>query len=297
MASILSALARPVLGALALVGCAPLDLLDAVVPTTAEERRLGVAYGPDPRHRLDVYLPSPAAGRPAIVIFIHGGSWSDGSRGQYRFVGQDLAARGHVAVVPDYRLHPEGRWPIFVEDTAAAVAWSVRHAAALGGDPRRVVLMGHSAGAYNAAMVAVEGKWLAAHGIDRDALAGFVGLSGPYDFLPFADAVARRVFGHVTEPGTTQPVAVADAGAPPTLLVHGTDDDTVLPRNSINLAERLRALGVPVELRLHPGVGHAGTVLAFSPLSRHDPPVAGALERFVAGLPAAQSASERLAAR
>ncbi|WP_374446244.1 alpha/beta hydrolase [Stella sp.] len=300
MTSFLSTLARPLLGSLALAGCAPLDLLDAVVATTAEERRLGVAYGPGPRQRLDLYLPAPGARPPAVVVFVHGGSWSEGRRGQYRFVGQELATRGYVAVVPDYRLHPEGRWPGFVEDVAAAVAWTVRNATDLGGDPGRIVLMGHSAGAYNAAMVATEPKWLAAHGIDRAAIAGFVGLSGPYDFLPLADPVTRRVFGHVESPEATQPVRVAAAGAPPTLLVHGGDDDTVLPRNSHRLAERMRSLGVPVTLRLHAGTGHAGTVLAFSPLSRDDPPVASELARFVADLPAApgvQSASEGFAAR
>lgn len=284
MPSVLATLARPFLAALALVGCAPLDLLDAVVPTSAEERRLGLAYGEDARQRLDVYLPKPAARPAAVVVFIHGGSWSDGSRSQYRFVGQDLAARGLVAVVPDYHLHPDGRWPRFVEDTAAAVAWAVRHAGEIGGDPRRVVVMGHSAGAYNAAMVALEPRWLAAHGLERDVVAGFVGLSGPYDFLPFSGSVTRSVFGHVADPGATQPVTVARAGAPPVLLMHGADDDTVYPRNSIRLAERLRQLQVPVELTLHPGVGHAGTVLAFSPLSRNDPPVPSKLLDFVASL-------------
>lgn len=286
MASILTTLARPFLAALALVGCAPLDLLDAVVPTSGEERRLGLSYGEDPRQRLDVYLPGPAGRPAAVIVFVHGGSWSDGSRSQYRFVGQDLAARGFVAVIPDYHLHPEGRWPRFVEDTAAAVAWAVRHADEIGGDPRRVVVVGHSAGAYNAAMVALEPRWLAAHGMERNVIAGFVGLSGPYDFLPFSDSVTRRVFGHVADPQVTQPVTVARAGAPPVLLIHGTDDDTVYPRNSIRLAERLRFLAVPVELRLHSGVGHAGTVLAFSPLSRDDPPVPSELEDFVARLKA-----------
>lgn len=288
MSSLLTTLARPFLAALALVGCAPLDLLDAVVPTSGEERRLGLSYGEDPRQRLDVYLPGPAARPAAVIVFVHGGSWSDGSRSQYRFVGQDLAARGFVAVIPDYRLHPNGRWPRFVEDTAAALAWAVRHADEIGGDPRRVVLMGHSAGAYNAAMVALEPRWLAAHGMERNAIAGLVGLSGPYDFLPFADSVTRRIFGHVPDPQATQPVTVARAGAPPVLLIHGTDDDTVYPRNSIRLAERLRALRVPVELTLHPAVGHAGTVLAFSLLSRNDPPVPAELLRFVAGLPAGE---------
>jgi acetyl esterase/lipase len=158
--------------------------------------------------------------------------------------------------------------------------------------------MGHSAGAYNAAMVTVEAKWLAVHGIERTAIAGFIGLAGPYDFLPLQDRVTRTVFGHVPDPGSTQPALLADAGTAGTAAARR--DDTVYPRNARSLAERLRAVGVAVELRLYPGVGHAGIVLALSPLSRDDPPVASDLARFVAAVrpvAAVQSASERLAAR
>ncbi|WP_170216516.1 alpha/beta hydrolase [Allostella humosa] len=296
---ILSLLARPVLAALALVGCAPIDLLNAVVVTTPEERRVGLVYGDDPRQKLDVYLP-PATARPApVIVFVYGGSWTGGAREQYRFVGQELAARGYVAVLPDYRLHPKARWPAFVEDTAAAVAWTLREAGGLGGDPGRVFLMGHSAGAYNVAMVAAEAKWLAAHGVDRKAIAGLIGLAGPYDFLPLDTEATKAVFAQVSPLEATQPALVADAGTPPTLLLHGTADDTVYPRNSRRLAERLTAMGVPVEVKLYPGVTHAGIVLSLSPLSRNDPPVPDDLARFVAAArPAAQSASAvRLSAR
>ena len=124
--------------------------------------------------------------------------------------------------------------------------------------------------------------------MERDAIAGFVGLSGPYDFLPFSDSVTGRVFGHVPDPGETQPVTVAQQGSPPVLLAHGAEDDTVCPRNSVRLAERLRSLEVPVELAFHPKVSHAGTVLAFSPLSRDDPPVPSELLGFVARLGAGE---------
>lgn len=177
------------------------------------------------------------------MVFVHGGSWTDGERGQYRFVGQELAALGHVAVVPDYRLHPDGRWPGFVEDTAAAIAWTIKHARDLSGDGQRIFAMGHSAGAYNVAMVAAQPKWLAVHGLDRRAIAGAVGPAGPYDFLPLDGEVTRTVFGHVADLRSTQPALVADGGTPPMLLLHGTGDRTVRPRNSARLAERLRAVG------------------------------------------------------
>ncbi len=297
MSSVLARLARPLLAVLALAGCAPLDLLDAVVRTTPGERRLGLAYGPDPRQQLDVYLPAATARPAPVVVFVHGGSWTDGERGQYRFVGQELASHGYVAVVPDYRLHPDGRWPAFVEDTAAAIAWTVRHAQDLGGDGQRIFAMGHSAGAYNIAMVAAQPKWLAVHGLGRRAIAGAVGLAGPYDFLPLDGEVTRTVFGHVADLRSTQPALVADGGTPPVLLLHGTGDQTVLPRNSARLAERLQALGVPAELRLYSGVTHAGILLALSPLSRGDPPVARDLARFVERVRPQSASAPRLSAR
>lgn len=263
--------------------CAPIAALDLLVPREGYQRRTDIAYGDGPRRVLDIYRPDAAAGPRPVVLFVYGGSWSSGERTQYRFVGQALATHGYVAVLPDYRLDPEGRFPGFVQDVAAAVAWSHRHVAAHGGDPARLYLMGHSAGAYNVAMVAADPRYLAAHGLDRRIIAGVIGLAGPYDFLPLDGPTTRRVFGHAEDLAATQPIRLADAATPPMLLLHGRDDDTVYARHSLRLAERLRALGVKAEAKLYPDTGHVGIVLALSPLSRNDPPVLSDLDRFVAG--------------
>lgn len=262
--------------------CTPIAALDMLAPRDGYTRHAGIPYGDGPRRRLDVYVPKAAEGARPVVLFVYGGSWSTGERAQYRFVGQALAAQGYVAVLPDYRLDPEGRFPGFVQDIAAAFAWTARHAGDYGGDPKRLFLMGHSAGAYNVAMLASDPRYLAAHGLDRRAIAGVIGLAGPYDFLPLDNATTRRVFGHVDLLDLTQPVRLVDAATPPMLLLHGSEDETVYPRHSLRLAARLAALGVAAEAKLYPGIGHVGILLALSPLRRDNPSVLSDLDRFVA---------------
>jgi acetyl esterase/lipase len=272
--------------------CTPIAALDLLVPGNGYARESGIAYGEGPRRQLDIYRPDGQPGARPVVLFVYGGSWNSGERRHYRFVGQALAARGYVAVLPDYRHDPEGRFPGFVEDIAAAVAWTVAHAAEHGGDPKRIFLMGHSAGAYNVAMVASDRRYLAAHRLDRRAIAGVIGLAGPYDFLPLDTDTTRRVFGHVADLDRTQPIRLVDAATPPMLLLHGDADDTVYPRHSLRLAERLTTLGATAEAKLYPGIGHIGIVLALSPLRRDDPPVLTDLDRFVAGMEAGRVAAQ-----
>ena len=247
------------------VACSPLKTFDRLVPKDRGGARVAEAlsYGEGPRRMLDVYAPRAAAaqgGRP-VVIFFYGGGWSSGTRSFYGFVGRALAARGFVTIIPDYRLVPEVRYPGFVEDGAAAVRWAQVHAGDYGGDPQRIVLVGHSAGAYIAAMLAVDERWLGtAHG----AIKGLVGLAGPYDFLPFDVEASRAAFGGWPRPEETQPVSWAGAGDPPALLLVGDKDETVRPANSEALAARLRAAGVPAEIRHYPGLGHIGLLTAIA---------------------------------
>lgn len=218
-----------------------------------------VAYGPDDRHRLDVYRPR-AEGIHPIVMFFYGGGWASGERADYAFVGHALAARGYVAVIADYRLVPDVVYPDFVADTALATQWVAARGPDFGGDPRKLFLMGHSAGAYNVMMAALDPRF----GIAPDVLAGVIGLSGPYDFYPFDVAASRNAFGSYPDPEVTQPIYHVSSHAPPILLIHGADDETVAPRNATALAERLEAAGAPVTLLLYRGAGHAQTLLALS---------------------------------
>lgn len=268
--------------ALLLGACSPLTAFDTVMPKDRGAARVasGVAYGEGPRRVLDVYAPRGRgmAGRDRpVIVFFYGGSWNSGARGGYSFVGRALAARGFVTVIPDYRLVPEVTYPGFVEDGAAAVRWVRAHAKDYGGDGERIVLAGHSAGAYIAAMLAVDGRWL---GPDRAAVRGLAGLAGPYDFAPFNVGAAQAAFGGWPKPAETQPVTWADASAPPALLLAGAEDTTVRPRNSQALGSALRKAGVAAEVKLYPGIGHIGILTAVAKPFRGKAPVVEDLAAF-----------------
>jgi acetyl esterase/lipase len=234
----------------------------------------------DPAHELalDVYPAQGVDVAAPVVVFLYGGSWQHGRREYYRFVGHALSARGVLVVVPDYRKAPRNRFPAFVEDAAAATAWVHANARTLGGDPRRIFVMGHSAGAYMAALLGTDDHYLLHWGMHPRQLAGVIGLAGPYDFAPTVDErIERRVFAGVADWPQTQPVHFVDGDEPPFLLLHGESDRRVWVANSESLARRLRAVGGPVTLKILPGVGHVGLVNGFySP--RFSPALAETLE-------------------
>ena len=242
--------------------CSPLKTFDALVPKDGGVAVVAhdAAFGPDPRQRLDLYAPrAPHKGALPIIVFFYGGSWNSGTKDGYAFVGRALAAKGFLVAIPDYRLVPQIRYPAFLEDNATAVHWVIAHAGSYGGDAHRLLLAGHSAGAYDAAMLAYDTRWL---GADRAAVRGLIGLAGPYDFLPFDGPVVQATFGGVADPATTQPVRFVRPTDAPAFLATGDEDDVVRPANSDSLAAKLGAAGVEVERRRYPKVGHVGLITA-----------------------------------
>ncbi|HEV7253751.1 MAG TPA: alpha/beta hydrolase [Mesorhizobium sp.] len=260
-----------------LVGCGALGAFNAFVPQDAgvTVALRGEAYGPEPRQTLDVFVPPEGTGSGDVVIFVYGGSWNSGRRQDYTFVGRAFAARGFVTVLFDYRLVPEARYPEFVQDGAKAVAWTRRNIQRFGGDPRKLHLVGHSAGAYIAMMVALAPEFLDAEGLSPAVLDSAVGLSGPYDFLPLDVPETQEAFKGVENLPRTQPVnrVRPRAPTPSILLVHGEADRFVLPRNSAALAAALREAGHRVEERTYAGVDHRGTLLSLAKPFRDDAPV------------------------
>lgn len=258
--------------ALALGACSASDLLNAFVPSDGYVLQEGIAYGDSARQALDVYRPAAGskdrAGLAPVVVFFYGGSWKSGSRGDYRFLGEALARKGFVVVIPDYRLYPEVRFPVFVDDGARAVQWVAGHARQFGGDPSRIVLMGHSAGAHIAALLAFDERYLARRAVPSSALSGFVGVAGPYAFDPLAYRSTRPIFSDLADIDQARPVAFVDGGEVATLLLHGADDRTVYPRNSQVLAARIRDAGGPVTLLKYEETGHIGIILSFAALFR-----------------------------
>ncbi|MDQ7248193.1 alpha/beta hydrolase [Dongia sedimenti] len=243
----------------------PTGLLNALSIGSQGILEADIAYGDLARQHLDLYRPSQSRAVPApVVVFFYGGAWSSGDRADVRFVGRFLAGEGFVAVIPDYRLRSEAAFPAFLDDGAKALRWVQDHIAEHGGDPQRLFLMGHSAGAYNAIMLALHRHYGAAAGVDAARIRGVVGLAGPYDFKLDTD-LWRWVFGAASDLSATQPVRFAASGAPPVLLVTGDRDETVDPENSRSLARRLAAAKSPVRLLELPGLGHADVLWKLSP--------------------------------
>ena len=265
-----------------LMGCSPLKVLNALTPDSTFTRTADISYGSDPRNKLDVYTPTRAASDAPVVVFFYGGSWNSGSRSDYRFVGEALASRGIVAVLADYRLYPQVHYQGFLEDSARAVGWTRDHIGQYGGDASRLYVMGHSAGGYNAAMLALDPKWLASVGMKPSMLRGWIGLAGPYDFLPIENPDVKPVFFFPNSPPDSQPINHVSAASPPALLIAATDDTLVNPqRNTGGMARRLREQGVPVRELYFSKPGHATLVASLSRPMRSLAPVLDEVVNFI----------------
>ncbi|MDP3605883.1 MAG: alpha/beta hydrolase [Polaromonas sp.] len=271
-----------VAGLTALTGCSASGALNALVPGDSYSLRADVAYGPEVRQRLDVYLPLQRRTPGPVVVFFYGGSWTTGERASYRFIGEALASRGIAVVVADYRLSPAVKYPVFLQDSAQAMRWAFENLGELGADPRQVFVMGHSAGAYNAAMLALDARWLGGAGMQTTQLAGWIGLAGPYDFLPIGNRDVRVAFDWPGTPADSQPMAHASKNSPPALLLAARGDTTVNPvRNTEALARRLQAAGVPVGLHVYDRVSHVTLVAALATPLRGLAPVLDDIAAFV----------------
>jgi acetyl esterase/lipase len=242
-----------------------------------------IAYAERSRHRLDVCGPTDAVAAP-VVVFFYGGAWRSGNKRLYRYVAKALARRGYVAVVPDYRIYPEVRFPEFLEDGAQVVRWVKDNVGGFGGDPKKIFLKGHSAGAHIAAMLSIDARWLAHVGLDpgRD-IAGLIGLAGPYDCLPLRDETLKVIFGGADRP-ETQPIFHVAPGAPPALLMTGSRDRLVEPGNSARLAARLVAAGNVATVKIYRRVGHYVIIAAVAPLLRLFVPVLRDVDAFIAAI-------------
>ena len=285
LASVLALIAFATLAA-----CTPVTVINALTPSFSYKKTTDIAYTftGNVRQCLDIYQPTDALAasklRP-VVVFFYGGAWQEGSRSDYLFVAEALTQRGYVVVVPDYRVYPEVKFPDFLYDGAAAVAWATNYADRYGGDRSRIFLMGHSSGAHIAAMLALDSAFLGAKEVPLTAVKGLIGLAGPYDFLPLTEPNVIALFASEPNLALTQPIHYAPSAiaktTPPVLLLHGDDDKRVHPKNSINLARELRAVGVKVELDLLPGMNHTDIIAKFTRLLRGDGKVVDRVDQFI----------------
>ena len=242
----------------------------------------GQPYGPGDRHKLNIWVPTgtQATDKLPVLVFLYGGGWYSGARDDYGFAGRAFAKQGFIVVIPDYRIVPEGHWPDFLQDSAAAVAWIAAHIAEYGGDPDRIALSGHSAGAYNAVMLALDPQWMRGAGSDASVIRGVAALSGPYDFVPLEKGGRADVaMGDIRPIGRTLPIAFARPDAPPLWLGHGTADTVVRVRNSQNLAAAMHKVGGAATLRTYDGLSHNDLVIALTgPLAYKGPILAEATD-------------------
>lgn len=238
-----------------------------------------IAYADGKRFKLDVYVPKNLTEPAPVVVFFYGGGWKAGDKFEYEFVGRALASRGFVTVIPDYRLYPEVKYPEFLEDGARALKWVEDNIAGFQGDPQRVFLSGHSAGAYNAVMLALDSSFTREYGVTIP-INGVAAISGPYDFYPFEYNEVRNAFGDAPNPEGTQPVNLVTPEAPPMLLVSGTRDPIVRVENTQNLAARLKEQGVWVTEAYYDGFGHLEPVIAMGALWRWRMPVLADITDF-----------------
>jgi acetyl esterase/lipase len=294
----LAALVALLVATAGLMFVAPGAVLNLTASISSLRAAEGEAYGPLPRQRFDLYQPAgapPAEGWP-LVVFFYGGAWNRGERADYRFVGEALAARGIVAMVADYRLHPEVKYPDFLHDCARALAFGFENAPRWNADAQRVFVMGHSAGAYNAAMLALDGRWLEPTGRKPGELAGWIGLAGPYDFLPIKTPEVQAVFHHPNVPKDSQPIRHVVGASVPALLIVGDADQRVNPlRNSVGLAHAMRDAGAPVRLRQYPRLTHEAVLGALGGPLRRLAPVLDEVVEFVAapGVPRTVAAADQ----
>lgn len=240
---------------LALSACSSRTLLNASASDSGYTLSQNVVYDDATGNRLDVYAP-PGNNLP-VVVFFFGGRWSEGDKQDYKFVGQALAARGIIAVIPNYRLYPRVHYQEILDDSARAVAWVHLHVNSYGGSPARIVVMGHSTGAWNAAMLALDPQYMVRAGGNRNWIRGMIGLAGPYDFLPITDPDLRDLFGPPESFDNTQPVFHVDGNNPPLLLMHGGKDETVSPRNTESLFDRVKRANGNAEKVIYPDLTHS----------------------------------------
>ena len=236
-------------------------MAESIVLGDTVVRTPDLAYGEDGRQTLDVYRAASTRKGAPVVVFLYGGRWKYSTKHDYLLVGNALARQGWIAVLPNYRLFPSARFPAWVVDGASAIRWVRGHAAQYGGDSTNIVVVGHSSSAHTVAMLALDGRYLAAAGVPAGAVRGFVSMSGPVDTTWTAEDV-QQLMGPSDVWPATYPSSFVDGRNPPLLLLHGESDSVVTVGNSIRLAERIRRRGGCARLETYKGVGHVKIVLA-----------------------------------
>lgn len=246
------------------LACSPIKTLNALVPNDTYQLHADIAYGNLSRQKLDVYQPIRHAEgnkeNPPVIIFYYGGSWDSGDKKDYKFAAEAFTSNGFVTVIPDYREYPEVTFPDFMADPAMAAKWVKDHIQDFGGDANRVFLAGHSAGAHIAVMLSLNSEYLEKEHLKTTDFRATIGLAGPYDFLPLKTDRLKAIFGPEDQRWKSQPIEYVTGKNQPFLLLVGIKDTIVWPRNTFNLAMKIKAKVGPVEVVKFPTYGHIDMV-------------------------------------
>ena len=243
--------------------CSPIKVLNSLVPENGYELVSGVEYGTNARQKLDIYLPKATEKSTAlkkVIIFYYGGNWDSGERTDYKFAAEALVSQGYIVVIPDYRVYPEVLFPGFMADPVSAAKWIKTNIKKYHGDANKVFLAGHSAGAHLAVMMAINPEYLAVASLKPNDFAGVIGLAGPYDFLPLTSERLKVIFGAEAQRWKSQPINFVDGKNPPLFLAIGTKDNTVWPRNTYNLAQKIKEKNGLVEVHEFTSYSHVDMV-------------------------------------
>jgi acetyl esterase/lipase len=244
-----------------LSACTPRAVAETIALDDQVVRTAGLAYGEDPRQTLDVYRARQTRRSAPVVIFLYGGRWKYSSKRDYLLIGNALARRGWIAVLPDYRLYPEATFPAWVVDGASAVRWTRDHIARYGGDSTCIIVVGHSSSAHTVAMLALDERYLRAAGVPSGTIRGFASMAGPVDTTWTAPDV-QALMGPSDEWPASYPSNFVDGSNAPLLLLHGASDNVVSVGNSVRLANRITSRGGCAKLVVYPGIGHVKIALA-----------------------------------
>ena len=255
---------------LILSGCAQLisGVLNNQAITGDYTRAANVAYGAHAQNKMDIYSPIEASvsnkGKP-VIVFFYGGCWGECNhlkRSNYLFVAQSFASRGFVTVIAGFRQYPEVKFEGIMSDASNVMRWTSQNILKYGGDPKRIIVMGHSSGAHIAAMLALNPSYLE-DGV-RKNIHGFVGLAGPYDFLPLDKPYLRQLFSAKENYAGSQPINFVSPKSPPLLILQGMRYNRVDQKNALNLSKKAKSMNVEQQLILYPGQDHVGILAALS---------------------------------
>lgn len=267
-----------------LAACSPAVLLNSLVPTEDMAATRNIAYGTLNRQQLDVYTPASTQGTSAkrpVIVFFYGGSWDSGSKDAYLFVAEALTSKGFITVIPDYRIYPDVIYPEFLNDGAKAFQWTKDNIEKYGGDVNKIFVAGHSAGAHIAAMLAFDQTWLATQELSTTSIRGFIGLAGPYDFLPLTSARLKEIFPSADIQASSQPIRYARGNGPSAFLLAGDADTIVNIKNTRNFSARIRESKGRIQEKYYAGMGHIKIVTVLAAPFRNGHTVLDDIAEFV----------------